>query len=265
MKGIILAGGSGTRLYPLTLAVSKQILPIYDKPMIYYPLSVLMLARHSRDPDHFDAARPAAVPGACSVTVSEFGIRLVLRRAAASQRPCRGLHHRPRVRRQGQRRDDPRRQHLFRRGPVRSSASRPPHAQRARRSSPIMSKIRSATAWSASTRSDRRGADDRGKAEAAEIELGGHRPLFLRQRCRSTSLQTIQPSARGELEITAVNNAYLERGDLHVHQLGRGYAWLDTGTHDSLHEASSFVRTIEHRQGIKIACPEEIGVRAWAG
>ncbi len=129
--------------------------------------------------------------------------------------------------------------------------------QAARRSSPITSSDPERYGVVAFD-SDGHGHLDRGKAAGAEVELGRDRALFLRLATSSSIAKSIKPSARGELEITDVNRAYLERGDLHVERMGRGYAWLDTGTHDSLHDAGSYIRTIETRTGVKICCPEEI-------
>jgi glucose-1-phosphate thymidylyltransferase len=257
MKGIILAGGSGTRLYPLTLGVSKQLLPVYDKPMIYYPLSVLMLAGMR---EILIISTPVDLP--VFKRLLGDGSRLGISFSYAEQPRPDGLAQAFVIGGEFIGTDtvclilgD----NIFY-GPGLSKILR--EAVQLKRGGLIFGyPVRDPERYGVvEFDGDRRviGIEEKPKTPKSNYAVPG---LYFFDNDVIRIAAELKPSARGELEITDVNLAYLRRGDLRVEPLGRGFAWLDTGTHDALQQAASYVQAIQERQGLKISCVEEIAYR----
>ena len=257
MKGIILAGGKGTRLYPLTTAISKQLLPVYDKPMVYYPLSMLMLAGIR---DILVIATPDALPSFC--TLLKDGSQWGLHFTYAAQAEPRGLADAFLVRPE------------FMNGePVCLILG-----DNIFFGTGLPAKLRAAAQLQEGALifaypvrdPERYGVvdfDDQGRALSIEEKPKQPRSnfaipgLYFYDHQVLEIAQSLQPSQRGELEITDLNRKYLEQGLLRVDVMGRGVAWLDAGTHESLLPAANFIQAVEERQGMMISCPEEIAYR----
>jgi glucose-1-phosphate thymidylyltransferase len=257
MKGIILAGGSGTRLYPATLGISKQLIPIYDKPMIYYPLSTLMLAGIRNilvltNPNDTDAFQRLLGDGA------QFGVNFTF----GVQKTPRGLADAFIIGRKFVGRD---RVALILGDNIFYGQGLPQLLARAasrESGATVLSYVVADPAQYGVPEFDAAGRliaiHEKPKEPKSNQAITG---LYFYDNEVLDIAQALAPSIRGELEITDVNNFYLQRGQLFVERLGRGTAWLDTGTCESLMEASAFVRTLQHRQGLNVCCPEEIAAR----